>query len=196
MPLRIHDRAMPFLGALLLAGCVAAGGGGRTIPAPVPGGVALAAPAGFCLVESTRQSADDRDLAAFRRCRDGAASDAVLTVVVGVEGSASGLEPNAGVMGPYFRGEEGRRALSRAGDPASVTVHELRDVDGGLLMRLTDQSQSGGADMWRAVAVLRGRIVTLGVRSPAAGPALSPAEAERLIGLFLNAMRGANATVG
>lgn len=187
----INKKKTALLAPLLISACVAMGGG-QTVPAAVPGGVALAGPSGFCLVESTRQSAGDRDLAAFRRCGDTAAPDAVLTVVVGTEGSARGLDPSAEAMGAYFNGPEGRQALSRSGDAETVTVHELRDADGALLIRLSDQSQPGGADNWRAVTVLRDRIVTLGVRSPSDGPALPGAEAERLIQLFLTAMRDAN----
>lgn len=181
---------------LMLSACVTTGGGGgrNTAPPAVPGGVALAAPSGFCLVESTRQIRDGVDLAGFRRCPGAMASgpDSILTVVIGGEGSALGLQVNGPDMAAYFTSDAGRRALSRRGDPRSVTVHEVRRSETALLLRVTDRAQPGAVNSWRAVTGLRDRLVTLSLRNPAEGPALAPAEGEALIRRFLAAMRGAN----
>ncbi len=191
---KIRGAAASVAACLILSACVTAGGGRSTAPPAVPGGVALAAPAGFCLVESTRQIRDGADLAGFRRCPGTASTgtDTILTVVIGGADSALGLPVDGPEMAAYFSSDAGRRALSRRGDARSVTVHEIRRSENALLLRVTDRSQPGAVNSWRAVTGLRGRLVTLSLRNPAEGPALAPAEGEALIRRFLASMRGAN----
>jgi len=176
----------------LLAACVIEGEGRSSAPPATPGGVALAAPSGFCLVDSTRQSRGDADLAAFRRCPGSTAQDAILTVAVGSAGSAQGLSFDGPEMVSFVTSDAGRRALSRSNDARSVTVHEVRRSDGAVLLRLTDRAQPGVVNGWRAVTGLRGRLVTLALRNPEEGPTVEPTEAEKLINRFLSAMRAAN----
>jgi hypothetical protein len=177
---------------LFLAGCVLEGQGRSSAPPAVPGGVALAAPSGFCLVDSTRQIRGDADLAAFRRCPGNSGQDAILTVAVGGAGSADGLRFEGDEMASYFTSEAGRRALSRSDDARSVTVHEVRRSENAILLRFSDRAQPGGQNGWRAVTGLRGRLVTLALRSPAEGPLVAAPEGERVINRFLGAMQAAN----
>ncbi|MFN3823369.1 MAG: cation transport ATPase [Pseudorhodobacter sp.] len=189
---KIRAAAAAVAACLLISACVTEGGGRSTAPPAVPGGVALAAPSGFCLVESTRQIRGEADLAAFRRCAGGTEQDAILTVAVGGADSARGLRFEAGEMTAFFTSDAGRRALSRSNNARSVTVHEVRRAPDATLLRVTDRAQPGGVNGWRAVTGLRDRLVTLAVRNPEDGSTLDPAEAERLIARFLAAMKGAN----
>jgi hypothetical protein len=177
---------------LFLAACVMEGQGGGSAPAAVPGGVALAAPSGYCLVDSTRQIRGDADLAAFRLCPGRSGPDAILTVAIGGAGSAEGLRFDGAEIPAYFTSEAGRRALSRSDDPRSVTVHEVRRAGDAVLLRLSDRAQPGGQNAWRAVTGLRGRLVTLALRAPGDGAPLAGPDAEQLIGHFLATMRAAN----
>lgn len=189
---KIRPAAAIAAAGLVLGGCVVAGLGQNSAPPAVPGGVALAAPSGFCLVESTRQIRGDADLAAFRRCPGGSGQDAILTVAVGGAGSGEGLRFDGEEMAAYFTSDAGRRALSRSDNPRSVTVHEVRRAENAILLRLTDRAQPGVEHAWRAVTGLRGRLVTLALRSPTEGPRVPASEGERVINRFLGAMRAAN----
>ena len=176
---------------LTLAGCVA--GGGVQIGTG-PDAFRIAAPAGYCLAEGAVARARGSDFAAFIPCAPGGTATGVLSATVGVAGSAQPVDPQA--MAGFFTSPPGRRALSRARDAASVTVHQVLSADGAILVRMTDRARPpaaiGPGESWRAVMAVDGRLVTLSA-SPARGTTLPRDAGRRLIGGFVAAMRLANA---
>lgn len=178
----------------VLAGCVAPGGSG---PEPdVAGHVVIAPPSGFCVLEDSRFVQGTAEFAALLPCASrlpggGGATKAVLTVTVGEEGTANGLDLSRKGLEAYFTGAEGRAALSRVGKPETVTVHEVRENGGAVVVRMTDQSARWPGLGWRAVAAIRGQLVTLTVRGNGE-TALTESQGKRLIDRFIAAMRKAN----
>lgn len=125
---------------------------------------------------------------------------AVLTASVTPGGSGAGLDATQfPALARHFASEAGRAALSRSGDAASVTLSEALSVGDVLYLRLVDRSAGGSADgaqrvepeYWRAILVLRGRMVTLSVLSHADRP-LPPDAARPLLEAFVARMRAAN----
>jgi hypothetical protein len=176
--------------ALALAGCTAAG---PPAPAARQGGLVVAAPAGFCIAPGTRAAAGAGQFVAFRRCRG---PGPVLTATVGAAGSAAGLDLSGAAVAAYAGSQAGRRALSRAGDPASVALREVLVADGAVLIRLTDAAPAPApmapGDSWRAVFALDGRLVTL-TASGTVAAALDRDSGRAVIGRFVGAMQAANA---
>ncbi len=180
---------------LVLAGCVAVGGGGgvvRFAAGEGDPGFAVAAPAGFCV---TGQSAGGgAAFAAFARCAGSAGEPALLTATVGAPGSGAGGTPDAAALAEWFRSDAGRRALSRSGQAATVTLHEVVAAEDAVILRLTDVSRAGPAvegESFRAIAAVGGRLVTLSATGGPGAP-LARDGGRRLIGAFLAALRRAN----
>jgi hypothetical protein len=173
---------------LALAGCVPSGG---VQIGTGPMAFRLVAPSGYCLAEGTLARQRASDFAAFTPCTG---TGPVLTATVGAAGSGLPVEPQE--MAAFLTAPAGRRALSRAGDPASVTVHEVLAVDGAVLVRLTDRARPpaaiGPGESWRAVMAAGDRLVTLAA-SPAPATTLPRETGRALIGAFATAMRQANA---
>lgn len=176
---------------LTLAGCVSTGG---VQIGTGPDAFRIVAPAGYCLAEGAVARQRGSDFAAFIPCTPGGAATGVLSATVGAAGSSQPVDPQA--MAAFFTGPAGRRALSRARDARSVTVHEVLSVDAAILVRMTDRARPpaaiGPGESWRAVMAVDGRLVTLSA-SPARGTTLTRDAGRRLIGGFVAAMRLANA---
>ena len=176
---------------LTLASCVA--GGGVQIGTG-PDAFRIAAPAGYCLAEGAVARQRGSAFAAFIPCAPGSTATGVLSATVGAAGSAQPVDPQA--MAAFFTSSAGRRALSRARDERSVTVHEVLSSGGGILLRMTDRARPPAAiapgESWRAVLAVDGRLVTLSA-SPGPGTTLPRDAGRRLIGGFVAAMRQANA---
>jgi hypothetical protein len=179
-----------FLSVMLLAGCMATGG---VQIGTGPDAFNVAAPPGYCLAEGAVTRQRGSDFAAFTPCTPGGTATGVLLATVGAAGSAQPVDPQA--MAAFFTSPAGKRALSRARDAASVTVHEVLSVEGAILVRLTDRATPPAAvapgESWRAVMAVDGRLVTLSA-SPARGTTLPRETGRRLIGSFVTAMRTAN----
>jgi hypothetical protein len=182
-----------------MAGCVAPqgddGSDGGAAPV-VAGNVVIAAPSGFCVLEDSRFVQGTAEFAALLPCESrlkvfGEGVMAVLTVTVGEEGTANGIDMSGKGLADYFTGEEGRAALSRVGKAATVKVHEVRDTGGAVVVRMTDQSARWPGMGWRAVTGIRGHLVTLTVRGNGEAP-LTEAQGKRLMDRFVAAMRRAN----
>ena len=175
---------------LALAGCVPTGG---VQIGSGPDAFRIAAPAGYCLAEGAVARQRGSDFAAFTPCTP-ASAGGILTATAGVAGSAQPVDPAS--MAAFFTSSAGRRALSRARDAGSVTVHQILAADGAILVRMTDRAPPpaalGPGESWRAVMAVDGRLVTL-TASPARGTPLSQDAGRRLIGAFVAAMRAANA---
>ena len=182
---------LALLALVLLAGCAATGG------VQIGSGAdafRIAAPAGYCLAAGAVARQRGSDFAAFTPCTPGGTATGVLSATVGSAGSAQPVDPQA--MAAFFTSPAGRRALSRARDEASVTVHEVLSADGAILVRMTDRATPPAAvatgESWRAVMAVDGRLVTLSA-NPGRGTTLPREAGRRLIGGFVAAMRQANA---
>tara|TARA_R110002110_G_scaffold114251_11_gene283379 strand:- start:2119 stop:2721 length:603 start_codon:yes stop_codon:yes gene_type:complete len=182
----------PGLMGVVVAGCVAPGvNGAKTASA---GGVSIAGPPGFCVLDQSRVWLDEAEFAALLPCESGlsfAAPQAMLTVTVDAKGSATDIDLTREALAAYFNGPEGRAALSRAGKAKTVNVQEVRETSGAVVVRMTDSSARWPGLGWRAVTAVRGRLVTLTVRGNGTKD-LTLATGRRLINRFVAAMAGAN----
>lgn len=178
---------------LSLAACVAGGAGTVRFGTPEAPGFAVAAPSGFCAARDSLSRLGTSDFVAFTRC---AGAGPVLTATVGAPGSGAGLELSGPEMAGYFLSDDGRAALARSGRAEAVTVHEVVEADGALLVRLTDLSRRpteiGDGESWRAVLAVQDRLVTLAA-APGRSAGLTREAGRALIGRYVAATRGANA---
>jgi hypothetical protein len=186
------------LAMVLLSGCVAPGGGAalltgaqtaeprRTI---VLDGMKIAGPQGFCPVQTSRQRVGQAEFVALAPCSG--TQGAILAATIGAPGSAAGVQLSAAVLEPYFGTPEGQRALRGEGNDDMISVHEVRDLGGAVVLRLTREGTARVGDSWRALLQIDGRLITLSVR-PRQGGSLPPQDGRRLIERFVAAMRGAN----
>lgn len=205
---RGRGRVAALLPAILLAACVEgmapAGSAPRAIA--VAGGALVAAgPAGYCVDRTASRDGAEGAFVLFGTCAALAgtatagqpAEPAVLTASV-----ASGPADEAAfvasfpAMASFFNSDAGRAALSRAGRAATVRVGAVSSRDRVLYLGLSDaaaeREAAVSADYWRAILVLRGRLVTLSVMSLADRPLASAAK-RRILDAFVARMRAANA---
>lgn len=183
----------------LLAGCLASGSGAGRPVAVLAGDLRVAAPRGYCIDPASRQESDDSPLLLAGRCAgETGVAPALLTATIGPAGSAAGINPatDSARIAAFFASDRGRAALSRRGRAEDVTIAQMTEQAGALLLRLTDNGQAGTgtevqAESWRALLPLEGRLVTLTVSGVKAAP-LSADAGHRLIGDFATAMRRAN----
>jgi hypothetical protein len=185
------SRAQVLWFGVVLSACVAGGTGPSSVQmGQGEGAIVLAAPGGYCLAQDSVERTAASEFAAFTACRG---PGAVLTATAGGPGSALPVDPAE--MGSFLDSSAGRRALARSGNPAAVTVHTVSATDGVVLVRLTDRSRPPEAvapgESWRAIFVLRDRLVTL-TAAPGAGTTIDSEAGRALIGRFVGAMRGAN----
>lgn len=177
---------------LLISGCVAPGiGAGQsgTRQSSSLAGLTVRGPSGFCPADETKRRISGAEFVAFVPC--GTSSRAILATTIGAAGSAEGISLTKAVMGPYFETSEGKAALRGDGRDDAVSVHEVTESSGAVVLRLTRNNQGRAVNSWRALMQIGGRLVTLSVR-PRQGMALSSAEGRRLISGFVTAMQSAN----
>jgi hypothetical protein len=189
------------LASFLLSGCVVSdigtgltsndnGGGQGEPPASIIlAGLKVTGPSGFCPVQDSRQRVGEAEFAALAPCSG--MPGPILATTIGEAGSSEGISLAASVLRPYFETVEGQSALRGAGNRDLISVHEVTDVSGAVVLRLTRESNGRSGDSWRALMQIDGRLITLSVR-PRHGEAMSITEGQRLIGRFVRAMRGAN----
>ncbi len=178
--------------AVLLSGCVAADGGTGTSAPPrtiALGGLKVAGPQGFCPVQNARQRVGNAEFVALAPCDGG--QGAILAATIGAPGSADGLRLTSAVLAPYFGTPEGQRALRGEGSTDVIKVHEVQDLGGAVVLRLTRDGAGQGRDSWRALMQVQGQLITLTVR-PRQGGSLPASEGQRLISRFVTAMRRVN----
>lgn len=188
------SRAAAALPVLLLAACV--GSGPRS--AQLGEGAEaffVAGPPGYCTARQAVTQTETSAFAAFARCTSGASASPILTATVGAPGSGGTLDAPA--VAAFFSAPDGRRALSRAGDPDSVTVHEVLRTEDAVLIRLTDLSPGspGEGESWRAVLTVGDRLVTLSAIGGRDAP-FTREEGRILTRAFIGAILRANATSG
>lgn len=203
---RVRRAGLAALAAGLLPGCMADLGLPFPMAAPAPtvetdppvlaGAVAVAAPAGWCPDPRSGLAGDTGDFLLLGPCR-GAAAPVILTVSVLGAAEAGDVTPER--MEGFFRSEVGRAALSRSGDPASVTILQTGSAGDGYFLHVRDTAKMPGArvapEVWRAVLPLSGRLVALTALSPAE-PRVPPATLRAVLDAFVARMRDANAPVG
>ena len=107
------------------------------------------------------------------------------------------------VLEAHLRSDAGRRALSRTGEEASVSIIRTEQLDGVLYLRLTDDSPNPmGAvsrDCWRAFLDLNGSMVALTVTALASQPVdekAGLAQAQRAVAALQKANPEAGAGAG
>lgn len=188
------NKAQQFALILLIAGCQidpgAFAASGQTKAVAVLGGaMQVAAPAGYCVdKQSARQQADGA-VVLMGRCSGGSnTAPAVISVTIGVAGSAGIMADGGSALAAYFQTTNGRAALSRTGAADSVTIVQAANSDGAYTLRIVE---AGVGDYWRAIVGISGRLVTLSVQGPS-GSTLDPATGRKLLGASLSAMRRAN----
>ncbi|WP_323005353.1 hypothetical protein [Pseudorhodobacter sp.] len=179
---------------LLVSGCVmpdatAGGGQGAVRQSLSLGGLELVGPSGFCPVSTTQQRLAGADFVAFAPCSG--EKGPILAATIGGEGSAAGITLKRDLMAPYFETSEGQAALRGAGNTDAISVHEVADYKGAVVLRLTRQSKGKSNDSWRALMQSSGRLVTLSVR-PRSGTEIPQTDGRRLVTRFVDAMRRAN----
>lgn len=181
-------RAGLALVTLLLGGCVATGGGIRSV-ALLDGAVTAAAPAGYCIAPGAGRRGTDSAVVLMGRCSARSEADpAVLTLSVGEAGSAGAMSVGGEALAAYFQSTEGRAALSRDGRAADVRLLEAVMVDGAFLLHVTDAAVG---DYWRAITGLSGRLVTVSAAGPD-GQALPDAKGRALVEAAVAALKRAN----
>jgi len=175
--------------ALTLAGCVVPGGGIRSV-ALLEGAVIAAAPAGYCIAPGAGRRGEDSAVVLMGRCSAGSEADpAVLTLSVGAAGSAGAMAAGGEALVAFFRSDEGRAMLSRAGRAGDVRVLEAVGMDNAFLLHVEDRAVG---TYWRALAGVRGRLVTISAAGPE-GEALPEGKGRALVEAALAALRRANA---
>jgi len=208
---KVRRAGLAALAAGLLPGCMADLGLPFPLAAPVAspaaepeppvlgGAVAVAAPAGWCADPRSGLAGDAGDFLLLGPCRGAAAPPAPVILTVSVLGAAEAGDVAPERMEGFFRSEVGRAALSRSGDPASVTILQTGIAGDGYFLHVRDTAEMAGArvapEAWRAVLPLSGRLVALTALSPAE-PRVPPATLRAVLDAFVARMRAANAPVG
>ena len=178
----------------MLAGCQIDPGGfapaGQARALSVLGGaMTVAAPAGYCIDQRSARQQADGAVVLMGRCSGGSnLAPAVISVTIGVAGSAGVLADGGAAMAAFFQTTSGRAALSRTGTPEDVQVVQAANSNGSFKLRIVE---TGVGDYWRAVTGLSGRLVTLSVQGPATAT-LDPTEGRRLLDASILAIRKAN----
>jgi len=192
------------LAAAVLTGCVPANPSGQTAARSmsVAGGAAvIVGPAGYCIDRAgSRQTADGAFIlvgnCAALEGRGGASRTppAVLTAAFR-RGPSPDFAENLPAMAEFFASRRGRAALSRTGNPDTVSVQQAFSAGDVLYLRATDRAAASGAGLdpeyWRAILPLGDGIATLTVLGLASQPA-SSAEKRRLLDAFVARLRAAN----
>ncbi len=166
-PGRLFRSIPAVFGLLLVSACVAGYGAGRK--AQVLGGsmqVGLAA--GYCIDNTSSREGNDSLVLLMGRCNTGVTeSPAVLTLSVGPVGSGAGIGQDNAALAAFFTSDAGRAMLSRDGRAGDVNVVQAFDEAGIFTMLVRDRAVG---DYWRAVAAIRGRLVTLSVTGTEGAP--------------------------
>ncbi|WP_432637031.1 hypothetical protein [Albidovulum sp.] len=189
-----------------LAGCIALGPAEVTRAIAVAdGAVVVSGPTGYCIDRAATRDGPEGAFVLFGTCAALAGSPAagqpddpaVLTVSVlpGAPDAATFAE-SLPALTTFFRSAPGRAALSRSGEAADITVANVVQADGALLLELRDASAARGQQVepeyWRAVLTLEGSMVTVSALSLNSRP-LSSGQKRRVLEALIARIRAANA---
>lgn len=199
--------ALAALGVMSLGACVAPDGStGPSFAAltaalrkrqVLDGALTLSPPQGYCIDPGGVTEQDDSAIALMGRCATAPTrAKAVLTAAIAPAGTGFDVASSGQELAAFFSSREGRAALSQGGSARSVTVHQAIGAEEVFLLRFTDQSLSDESvpmqpERWRAVMVLRGRLVTLTVGGTVKAP-LTTEDGRNLLDAFITAMKTAN----
>ena len=192
-PLRQAARCAWMLAVLLLAACqMAIGPLGQRPVALLGGAIAVAGPRGYCIDDGAGGQVGDTAVVLMGRCRGAlGVAPALLTISVGPAGSAGAMAAGGPALSSYFTSAAGRAALSRDGRAGDVRVIAAVGVGDSLLIHVADRTIG---EYWRALAGLRGRLVTV-TANGAPGAPLPPDASRALVDATLRALQKANPAV-
>lgn len=163
----------------------------------------VAAPPGFCVDREASQLETDPAFVLFGNCAaisDRSASfqpevRALLTASVSQNGSGTPIRDTLPALDGFFRSEDGRAALSRDGDPATVEVLDTFQQEDTYFLHATDTSEPvapGAAnEFWRAYFDVEDQIVSVSVIGFVEKP-LSPEQSLLTLRKFANRIRENN----
>lgn len=194
-------RPAPLLAALLLTGCVAAGGAATRSLAVAQGTVIVAGPPGYCVDRRLSRTGPGEAFVTLGNCAalsPGATGPAgVPAVLTATVSDRPATPPDPARLEAFLRSDAGRAALSRSGRAETVQILAARREGAMLLVQIRDGSAVGpgpatGPDYWRAVFDAGGRLVTASVLSFAGRP-LDRDEGFRLLAAFAARIAAASA---
>jgi hypothetical protein len=217
----ISDRAKPrqaaraaacLVALVLLAGCGGdflrdAGANAPTQVAVTQDLVVVTGPEGYCVDPTATRNSEDTGFVLLGNCAAIAnsrravqpATPAILTAAVAAPSGGGRLADSMADLDAFFRSEDGLRLISRAGDPASVTILETQIADAAFLLHATDTSAGAidgvQPDYWRAYLDIGNRLATLSVLA-LEDRALSRDESLAALLAFVSAVRAANPDPG
>ncbi len=190
----------------MLAGCAGLPSltGGRAPEKLVvaQGDIVVAGPPGYCIDKAATRDNQDGAFVLLGSCASIANSvqatapqvPAVLTASVSSQGEAD-IDTAMDRLAAFFDSEQGRAALARDGNAASVQVLSTARIDGAFIVRASDSSPAGveglAQDYWRALFDIHGRIVTLTVIAFEAKP-MNEAAARAVLEAFVRRMMTEN----
>lgn len=155
------------------------------------GAVTAAAPSGYCISPGAGMRGDDSAVILMGRCSGDPSSTtlpAVITLSVGVAGSAGVLAGGGDTLASYFQSEAGRAALSREGNPQEVRILAAAGSDTTFVLHVADDA---AGEYWRAFRGLRGRLATVSVTGSLETP-LTSEQSRSLLDATLAALDTAN----
>ncbi len=178
-----HLSAAALAALTLLGGCDA----GFFVSAPTSmsvakGSVVVTGPPGFCIDESASHNADTGAFVLLGSCASITGSldagkpqiRALLTAAVSAGSNGPTVRGSMNQLSAFFRSANGRKALSRSGNAATVRVLGTSHTDGVMILHVRDTSPFPGQAVtpgyWRALFDLNGHIVTLSVVGVAQAP--------------------------
>lgn len=192
-------------GFLALAGCdtlmgVTGGLPVETQTVVADGAVVVAGPRGFCVDPASTRPSGEVPFVMMGNCavisRDGRAPQpnvkAVLTATVATLDPPFVFDSADPGLPIFFEGTEGRAALSRAGDPATVEVLESFVRGPAFYLHARDTSPGPVANLdathWRAIFGVNGRVVSAAVLD-FQGSALPPDRSLTVLSEFVERIR-------
>lgn len=153
------------------------------------GAMTVAAPSGYCVDPTAARSQNDGTVVLIGRCNEKSqVPPAVISLSVGMAGSASAMAGGAAALAAFFQSSNGRAALSRTGQAGAVQIRSASESKGAFILHI---AEAGESDYWRAVIGLSGRLVTLSVQGSDSA-VLPTAAGRRLLEATIAAMRKAN----
>jgi len=192
--------------AVLLAACEGvAFGPFQTAPQSVQvanNNITIAGPAGYCISSPATRDTDQGAFVLLGSCASlannaGATAPRIAGALTASVSSESGADIDGALrqLGGFFQSPQGRAALARDGNAASVTVLSARRSRGVLLLKVRDTSPNDvsglAAEYWRALFDIRDRIVTLSVNAFSSTP-MSDADGFATLNGFVARIRQEN----
>lgn len=157
--------------------------------AVLQGAVKIAAPAGYCLDQSSQREKNDSLTSLMGPCSARTATKpALIALSIGQAGSGLAMVAGGAEMAAYFTSEEGRATLSPRGKAVQVQVVEALSVKDVFLMHVQERE---GPSYWRAILGLKGRLVSISVKGAPHEP-LAPDDGRAILNRAVAAMRRAN----